>query len=101
MANIRVIRLLNGEELIGDLTKIEDQTVTMENIAIVQIVPSSTNPNSMTIGLIPFAPYAADKSFDFGANHITTFFTPNDDLIANYNRIYGHGLVVPPKKIIV
>jgi len=55
----------------------------------------------MTIGLIPFAPYAADKSFDFGANHITTFFTPNEDLIANYNRIYGHGLVVPPKKIIV
>jgi hypothetical protein len=100
MANIRVIRLLNGEELIGDLTKIEDQSVTMENVAIVQVVPSPTNPNSMTIGLIPFAPYAEEKSFDFGANHITTFFTPNNDLVNNYNRIFG-GIVVPDKKIVV
>lgn len=101
MANIRVIRLLNGEELMGDLTKIEDQSITMENVAILQVSPSPTNPNSMTIGLIPFAPYAEEKSFDFGATHITTFFTPNEDLVANYNRIYGAGIVVPPKKIIV
>lgn len=100
MANIKVLRFMNGEELIGNLQRLDpvENIAEMENIAIVQVVP--TSESKMTIGLLPFAPYADEKAHLFDARHITTIFTPNQDLINNYNRIFG-GIVVPDKKIVV
>lgn len=92
MANIKIIRMMNGEELIGDLTADNATYFKLKDVAIVQIVPTSSG--NMTIGLIPFAPYAEEKEFSFDTTHRTTMFTPNVELLNNYNRIYGAGLVV-------
>lgn len=92
MANIKIIRMMNGEELIGELVADNATYFKLKEVAIVQMMPSQNG--NFTIGLIPFAPYAAEKEFSFDTNHRTTMFTPNVELLNNYNRVYGSGLVV-------
>lgn len=92
MANIKIIRMMNGEELIGDLVADNATYFKLKEIAIVQMMTNQSG--NMTIGLIPFAPYAEEKEFSFDTTHRTTMFTPNTELLNNYNRIYGAGLVV-------
>lgn len=92
MASIKIIRMMNGEEFIGELTSDNATYFKLRNIAIVQMLPSQTG--NFTVGLIPFAPYAEEVEFTFDTTHRTTMFTPNTELLNNYNRIYGSGLVV-------
>jgi hypothetical protein len=92
MASVKIVRMMNGEELIGELVNDNATSFKLRNVAIVQMIP--TQSGNMSIGLIPFAPYADEKEFAFDTNHRTTTFTPSMELLNNYNRLYGSGLVV-------
>lgn len=92
MASIKIVRMINGEELIGELTFDNATFFKLKNIAIVQMLPSQSG--NFTVGLIPFASYAEEVEFAFDTVHRTCTFTPNVELLNNYNRIYGSGLVV-------
>lgn len=92
MANIKIVRMMNGEELIGELTTDNATFFKLKNVAVVHMVPSERG--NMSIALIPFAPYAEESEFAFDTAHRTTTFSPNTDLLNNYNRLYGSGLVV-------
>lgn len=83
---------MNGEELIGELTQDNATFFKLKNVAVVHMVPNAQG--NMSIGLIPFAPYAEEKEFAFDTAHRTSTFTPGMDLLNNYNRLYGSGLVV-------
>jgi len=76
----------------GELTTDNATFFKLKNVAIVQMMP--TQSGNVTLGLIPFAPYAQEDEFAFDTAHRTTTFTPNTELLNNYNRIYGSGLVV-------
>jgi len=92
MSTITVLKLLNGEEYIGSFVKEEDDKIFIQDVAIVQMLPG--NNGRINLGLIPFAPYAEETTFGIEKKHITTRFTPNVELLNNYNRIFGSGLVV-------
>ena len=88
--NIKVIRLVNGEELIGKYSE-SPTHVELENVGVVQMIPTQTGVN---IGLFPFAPYAEEETFEFSHEHIVTSFTPSTDLLNNYNRMFGSGIQI-------
>lgn len=88
--NIKVIRLLNGEELIGKYSE-SPTHATLEKVGIVQMIPTQKGVN---IGLFPFAPYAEEETFEFSHEHIVTSFTPGTDLLNNYNRMFGSGIQI-------
>ena len=92
MANVKIVRMMNGEELIGELTQDNATFFKLKNVAVVHMAPNQNG--NMSIGLIPFAPYAEEVEFAFDTAHRTTTFTPSMDLLNNYNRLYGSGLVV-------
>lgn len=92
MTNIKIIRMMNGEELIGEITTDNHTFFKLKNVAIVQMMP--TQSGNVTVGLIPFAPYAEEREFAFDTAHRTCTFTPNTELLNSYNRIYGSGLVL-------
>lgn len=92
MANVKIVRMMNGEELIGELVNDNATSFKLRNVAVVHMMP--TQSGGMNIGLLPFAPYAEEREFIFDTNHRTTTFTPGVDLLNNYNRMYGSGLVV-------
>lgn len=88
---IKVIRLVNGEEIIGDWVSGADNSYTLRKPAIVQMMPTQTGVN---IGLFPFAPYAEETTFEFRRDHVVTTFTPDTDLLNNYNQMFGSGIQI-------
>ena len=89
--NIKVIRLVSGEELIGDWNR-ETNTITSP----VVMVPLGKDQ----LGFQPWIPYAEDKEITFKEQHIVVVLTPDAKLQNEYNRVFGSGLLVPEEKII-
>ena len=89
--NIKVIRIVSGEELIGDWNR-ETNTITSP----VVMVPLGKDQ----LGFQPWIPYAEDKEITFKEQHIVVVVTPDTKLQNEYNRVFGSGLLVPEEKII-
>jgi hypothetical protein len=99
MANIKIIKLLTGEELIGD---IEDRglSYSVKNAVLIALVPSRTNPQQPSIGLAPWMPYAENEPIMISKQCIVYEAKPVKEMINNYNSIFG-GIITPPKTLLV
>jgi hypothetical protein len=98
MAYIMGVQLVNGTDLIGSITGLDDNsahTILIEDPAQVAMMPSQGGAsNSMSIGLLPWIPYSEESKFIIQKDKIVTSFTPSVDLINNYNRIFGSGIQI-------
>jgi hypothetical protein len=99
MANIKIIKLLTGEELIGD---IEDKglSYSVKNAVLIALVPSRNNPQQPSIGLGPWLPYAENEPVMISKQSIVYEAKPVKEMINNYNSIFG-GIITPPKTLLV
>ena len=89
--NIKIIRIISGEELIGDWNE-ETKTITSP----VVMVPLGKDQ----LGFQPWIPYSEDEEITFKEQHIVVVLTPDTKLQNEYNRVYGSGLLVPDENII-
>ena len=89
--NIKIVRIVSGEELIGDWNR---ETNTIHNPVV--MVPLGKDQ----LGFQPWIPYAEDKEITFKEQHIVVVLTPDTKLQNEYNRVFGSGLLVPEEKII-
>ena len=89
--NIKIVRIVSGEELIGDWNK---ETNTITNPVV--MIPVAKDQ----LGFQPWIPYAEDKEITFKEQHIVVVLTPDTKLQNEYNRVFGSGLLVPEEKII-
>jgi hypothetical protein len=98
MAYIMGVQLVNGTDLIGSITGLDDNdahAISIEDPAQVAMMPSQGGAsNSMSIGLLPWIPYSEESKFIIQKDKIVTSFTPSVDLINNYNRIFGSGIQI-------
>ena len=84
--NIKVVRLVSGEELIGKWNE-EKNTITNP----VVMVPVAKDQ----LGFSPWIPYVDEEDVQLKEQHIMTVLTPDNKLQNEYNRVYGSGLIVP------
>ena len=89
--NIKVIRLVSGEELIGEWN--EEKTIINNPVIMVPIAKDQ-------LGFQPWIPYSEEEDIQLKEQHIMTVLTPDAKLQNEYNRVYGSGLVVPEENII-
>ena len=89
--NIKVIRLVSGEELIGDWN--EEKNIIDNPVIMVPIAKSQ-------LGFQPWIPYAEEEEVQLKEQHIVVVLTPDNKLQNEYNRVFGSGLLVPEEKII-
>ena len=89
--NVKIIRLISGEELIGDWNK-ETSTI----ISPVVMIPVAKDQ----LGFQPWVPYSEEEEMVLKEQHIVVVLTPDNKLQNEYNKIYGSGLIVPDEKII-
>ena len=95
---VKVIRLISGEELMGSVTKTQDG-YEIKNVC--QIVTSYADTTTATarVGLSPFMPYSkASDSINVKESYIGFVVDPVNELINEYNKVFGSGLVLPPSK---
>ena len=89
--NIKIIRLISGEELIGDWNR---ETNTITNPVV--MIPVAKDQ----LGFQPWIPYSEEEEMTFKEQHIVVVLTPDTKLQNEYNRVYGSGLLVPEENII-
>ena len=93
MKNIRVYKLISGEELIGEVFNQYDQYIDLKNPATIIM---QQNPNgNVGIGLMPFMPYS-EGNVQLNKSAIAGEATPSPNMVNEYNRIFGSGIQVAP-----
>ena len=90
--NIKVIRLVTTEELIGDWDQEKNSIINP-----VVMVPVSKDK----IGFQPWITLSDDDEIVLKYQHIIAIVTPDIKLQNEYNRVFGSGLIVPETENIV
>ena len=90
--NIKVVKLISGEELIGDWN--DDKYIITNPVVMVPVAKSQ-------LGFSPWIPYVEEEEVPLKEQHIVTILTPDNKLQNEYNRIYGSGLIVPDAEKII
>ena len=91
---IRILKLVTGEEIIGDIEE-KHGDVTIKKPCYIQIVPSRTNPEQPAMALMPYAAYTKEHKVVVDVGSVVWTEEPMTDLYNNYNTMFGSGLVVP------
>lgn len=97
--NIKILKLLNGEDLIGDVSFTDDH-YNIKNPLRVVVIPSRTDPKTPQVGLAPWNEFATDKAFTINQFHVVTIMTPVPEFVNQYKSIFG-GIVTPQTSLIM
>lgn len=90
---IKVIKLLSGEEIIGDVTV--NDSYTVKDPCMLQMIPSRGNPEQAAMALVPVAMHLESRSVSIKEEHILWIEKPVTELYNQYNSAFGSGLVLP------
>ena len=97
------LKLVTGEDVIGeDVSNTETSFYQIKNpISIVLFRDEKGNPQPQ---FMPF-PLHSDKAKDyeaaFSVQHVVYTYVPAEQFVTAHEGIFGVGLVVPPKKLIL
>ena len=101
-ANIKIIKLITGEELLAEVTISSPipTSITMKNPVRIVVMPNKLDPKTPNGGFAPWAEFSEDKTFDLDKAHILAIINPIKEFVNQYNTMFG-GLVVPSSNLII
>jgi len=89
--SVKIVRLVSGEELICGHESVDGNMVKLSKVAV--LIPTGQGK----IALAPWVPYAVEKAvFDISERHIVFTIDAHNELLNEYNSVFGNGLFVPP-----
>ena len=96
MINVKLFRIVTGEEVVAELVSEEENFVTIKNGLVV--IPTGQN--------VGFAPWASviDKDnpeITVSRNHIVYIANVDSGVSKKYNEIFGSRLITPDEKKLV
>jgi hypothetical protein len=94
MANIQILHLLTGEDVIGDVNGIAPTTTSLKNPCVIILVPDAQNKERVGVQLRPLCPFSTDKLISINESAIIYRSTPVQELENQYNTLFGSGLVI-------
>jgi hypothetical protein len=94
--NIKVIRMWSGEDVVADLVKEGDETITVCNPIVA--VPTSAGQ----MGFAPWAPLLSDKNveLDITRKYVVYISETQDEIADQYQQMFS-AIQTPSKKLIV
>lgn len=97
MIDVRLFRIVTGEEVVAEVVSETDTTITVQNGLVVL-------PTNNGVGFAPWATVInKDKpEITMSRNHIVYIAEVQEDVANKYNEMFGSKLVMPEsKKLIV
>ena len=104
---IKILKLVTGEEVLGDVEVGPDSTYSVTDPVGVTIVRQQGGQPG--VGFTPFPlhrlgdpnqPPENGYVIDLPAHSVVYSYEPAQDFIDNYNQIFGAGIILPNKQII-
>jgi hypothetical protein len=96
MTEIKVFKLISGEELIGSV-EITGLGYTIESPATILMQQTK---DGVGLALMPYMPYSEGKLKLF-SQCIATEGTPSTKMVNEYNRLFGSGIEIAPASALV
>ena len=90
--NIKLLRLVTGEDVLTEILDAGDVAYKIKNPLIVYIRPTETGVP--TVGMSQWIPYSADKEFTIKNDKVVVVSEPAEDIRSQYDRIFGSGIVL-------
>lgn len=97
MSNIKAVKLVSGEELVVEIINEEGDLLTFKNPVACVMQRSEKGP---MLGFMPWM-QSADGPFTISFGNTIVIADVADEVRNGYNQIFGAGIVVPPKDLIV
>ena len=94
--SVKLLRIKSGEDIVGEIVRENEELIVISNPAI--LMPVSHSPgrqDQIQIGLAPWIPFSEEKEFKLPRDWILLTTIPAQDIVNNYNQIFGSGIVVP------
>ena len=100
MANVKVIMMTSGVEIVSEVIGEDANSITMKMPSIIMQTPDPSG-QKVSVGLAPFAPYTEkNNAVELNRAAIACIMEPTEQLTNEYNRIYGSGIVTQKSKLI-
>jgi len=96
--NLRLIRLITGEDVVGDLT-IEGDNYRIENPVVLGLAMAPNGKANLQIQ--PMLIFSEQKVISVKNSHVLYDVTVATEIKNRYNEVYGSGIVVPPKQSLI
>ena len=91
--SVVVFKMINGEEIIGEVFNHYDQTVELKKPA--QIMGQQNAQGQMGVGLAPYMPYV-DGNVAIYRSAVASEGDPVMEMKNEYNRLFGSGIQIAP-----
>ena len=99
--NIIVLKLITGEDVLGEIQSESETEFVIENPVGVAVVRGKDGqPN---VGFAPFPIHAPQKkgaTSVLSKKHVVYSYVPAQDFIDNYTQIFGSGIILPNKQLV-
>ena len=97
MIDVKLIRIVTGEEIIAEVVGQTDETITVRNGLVVL-------PNAQGVGFAPWATVISkdEPEITMSKKHVVYVVATQEDVANKYNEMFGSKVIVPEsKKLIV
>ena len=96
MINVKLLRIVTGEEVIAELVSESDTTITVKNGLVVL-------PTQGGVGFAPWATVIDDNKpeITLSHNHVVYMAEVSEDVSKKYNELFGSKLVTPNEKKLI
>lgn len=97
MIDVKLIRIVTGEEIIAEVLSETDDTITVQNGLVVL-------PSAQGVGFAPWATVISkeEPEIEMSKKHIVYVVAVQEDVSKKYNEMFGSKLITPDtKKLIV
>ena len=91
---VKLLRLKSSEDIIGDVVSENSEYITVSNPAMLMPVGDPRGGN-VQMGLAPWLPFSDQKEIDFPRDWVLVVADAVQDIVNNYNQVFGSGIVVP------
>lgn len=103
MKNIKILRLITGEEILAEVLQNDETKVIVKNPIRIVVLQNRTKPEEPTIGLAPWTEFSSDDQFTLDKTHIIIIMSPINEFINQYQATFSKiitpqsGLILPNK----
>ena len=96
MIDVKLIRMITGEEIIAEIVSETDDTITVQNGLVVL-------PSAQGVGFAPWATVISkeEPEIEMSKNHIVYVVAVQEDVSLKYNEMFGSKLKLPENKKLI
>lgn len=99
MSNIKLVRLISGEEVMGDISTLDGYYTINEPVAL-RWVPSQEDPQVPKLMMASLIPHSEEDDVHIHERHVLFEIEPVEELVSEYNALHSN-IITPPKKELI